>query len=126
MKVFINLTVLLIMATTSSNLMAQVQKNTTSQSASDELTTYVIERNLQGAGALSAAELKSISQGSCAVINQIGPEIKWLHSYVTDNKIFCVYQAKNAELLKKHAEMGGFPIDAVHTLANTISPATAE
>jgi len=126
MKVFINLTVLIIMATITSNLKAQTQKGATSQSQAEELSTYVIERNLQGAGALSAAELKTISQGSCAVIKQLGPEIKWLHSYVTENKIFCVYQATNAELLRKHAEMGGFPIDAVHTLTNTISPATAE
>lgn len=87
---------------------------------------YVIERNIPGAGALSTAELKAISQKSCAVLNQMGPQIQWMHSYVTGDKIFCIYRAPNAEMLREHARLGGFPADNVAEVAAVIDPTTAE
>ena len=88
--------------------------------------TYLIERDIPGAGKLSPADLKGISQKSCAVIKEIGPAIVWLQSYVTGNKVFCVYQAENEALLQEHAKKGGFPVTAITEINSTISPATAE
>jgi hypothetical protein len=90
------------------------------------LKTYLIERDIPGAGSLTPIELKGISQKSCTVIKEIGPQIVWLHSYVTGNKIYCVYQAENEELLRTHAKKGGFPITNITEINTTISPATAE
>jgi Protein of unknown function (DUF4242) len=90
-----------------------------------ELKTYVIERDIPGAGQFSAEKLKSISQTSCSVLKEMGPEIQWVRSYVTDNKIFCVYKAENIELIKEHAKKGGFPANAIYEVFNVISPATA-
>ncbi len=87
---------------------------------------YVIERHIPGAGTLSTAELKAISQKSCAVLNQMGPQIQWVHSYVTGDKIFCIYRAPNAEMLREHARLGGFPADNVAEVAAVIDPTTAE
>ena len=89
------------------------------------MNTYVIEREIPNAGNLSAAELQSISQKSCSVLKELGPAIEWVHSYVTDNKIFCIYRAENEEILRTHALKGGFPINSVHELSTMISPATA-
>lgn len=89
------------------------------------MKTYVIEREIPGAGKLTPAELKSISQTSCAVIKEIGPRIQWQHSYVTGNKIYCVYKAENIELIKEHAKKGGFPANSVVEVSTVISPATA-
>lgn len=90
------------------------------------LKTYLIERNIPGAGNLTQADLKGISQKSCSVIKEIGTSIQWIHSYVTGNKVFCVYKAENEELLKEHARKGGFPITSITQINTTISPATAE
>lgn len=90
------------------------------------LKTYLIERNIPGAGNLTPADLKGISQKSCSVIKEIGTSIQWIHSYVTGNKVFCVYKAENEELLKEHARKGGFPITSITQISTTISPATAE
>lgn len=90
-----------------------------------ELKTYVIERDIPGAGQFNAEKLKSISQTSCSVLKEMGPEIQWIRSYVTDNKIFCVYKAENIELIKEHAKKGGFPANAIYEVSNVISPATA-
>jgi hypothetical protein len=90
-----------------------------------ELKTYVIERDIPGAGQFTAEKLKSISQTSCTVLKEMGPEIQWIRSYVTDNKIFCVYKAENIELIKEHAKKGGFPANAIYEVYNVISPATA-
>lgn len=90
-----------------------------------EMRTYVIERNIPGAGQFSAEKLKDISKTSCSVLRELGPGIQWLQSYVTDNKIFCIYKAESVELLKEHASKGGFPITAVYEVENVISPATA-
>ena len=70
---------------------------------------YVIERDLPGAGKLSPAELKSISQKSCGILSSLGPGVQWVHSYVTEDKIYCIYIAKDESLVRRHAELGGFP-----------------
>jgi len=104
--------------------------NASAQSKTDnknpELKTYLIERDIPGAGQLQPADLKGISQKSCSVIKELGPGIVWLQSYVTGNKIFCVYQAENEALLKEHAKKGGFPVTAVTEISSTICPKTAE
>lgn len=92
---------------------------------SSDLKTYVIERDIPEAGQLNGEQLKGISQTSCGVIKELGPEIVWLHSYVTDNKIYCVYQAKDKKILEEHAKKGGFPINSVSQLSTIISPETA-
>jgi hypothetical protein len=87
---------------------------------------YVIERDLPGAGKLSTTELKSVSQKSCGVLRDLGPQIQWVHSYVTDDKIYCVYNAPSEELIRKHAEMGGFPANRISRVRTVIDPTTAE
>lgn len=87
---------------------------------------YVIEREIPGAGKLSPAELKAISQKSCAVLHKMGPQIQWLESFVTDDKIYCVYVAPNVEAVKKHAEQGGFPANRISQVSRMIDPTTAE
>jgi hypothetical protein len=87
---------------------------------------YVIERDLPGAGKLSKAELRGVAQKSCSVLEAQGPRIQWLHSYVTDDKIYCVYQAENEELIREHAQKGGFPCNRVSRVRTMIEPATAE
>ena len=87
---------------------------------------YVIERELPGAGKLSASELTGVAQTSCNVLREMGPTIQWVHSYVTGDKIYCVYYAENADLIREHAKRGGFPANAVNEIRTTIDPATAE
>jgi Protein of unknown function (DUF4242) len=87
---------------------------------------YVIERDIPNAGNLSDAELQSISQKSCSVLNKLGPTIQWVHSYVTDNKIYCVYIAPNEQMVREHAKQGGFPANKVSEVRNVIDPTTAE
>ena len=87
---------------------------------------YVIEREIPGAGSLSAEELNGISQKSCSVLNNLGPRIQWVQSYVTDDKIYCVYIAPNEELVREHASQGGFPANRVSEVKITIDPTTAE
>ncbi len=87
---------------------------------------YVIERNLPGAGNLTPEQLQAISQTSCGVLDEMGSgNIKWLHSYVTGDKIYCVYLAKNEELVKEHAKKGGFPANSVAEVKTIIDPSTA-
>lgn len=86
---------------------------------------FVIERTIPGAGSLTAEQLKAVSQTSCGVLRQLGPQIKWEHSYVTDDKIYCIYSAPDAEMIREHALMGGFPADSVEEVRTVISPATA-
>jgi hypothetical protein len=90
-----------------------------------EMKMYVIEREIPNAGKLTPEELKAISQTSCSVLKEMGPRIEWVHSYVTDNKIFCIYRAENEEALREHARKGGFPINVVSPVATIISPTTA-
>lgn len=87
---------------------------------------YLIEREIPNAGALSPAELKAISQKSCGVLQQLGPSIQWVQSYVTEDKITCVYIAPNADIVREHAKRGGFPADRVLEVATIIDPTTAE
>jgi cell division inhibitor SulA len=87
---------------------------------------FVIERELPGAGKLTPPELKAVAQKSCSVLRDLGPQIQWLHSYVTDDKIFCVYLAPNAELIREHADRGGFPANRVLEIRCIIDPATAD
>jgi Protein of unknown function (DUF4242) len=87
---------------------------------------YVIERNMPGLGQLSPAELKAASQKSCRVLQHLGPDIVWLQSYVTGDKMYCVYLAPNAQLVREHAQEGGFPADAVNEVTTIIGPQTAK
>jgi hypothetical protein len=111
-----------------SMLAATAQTTTTATTTTDPgktMKTYVIERDIPAAGQFSAEKLKDISKTSCSVLKEMGPSIQWVQSYVTDNKIFCVYKAENIDLLKEHAKKGGFPITAVYEVSSVISPATA-
>jgi len=87
---------------------------------------FVIERAIAGAGKLPAKELQAISQKSCGVLNSMGPQIQWVQSYVTDDKIYCVYNAPDAETVREHARKGGFPADVVARVRTIIDPTTAE
>ncbi len=87
---------------------------------------YVIERELPGAGRLSAEQLKAISQTSCGVLSAMGPQIQWVQSYVTDDKIYCIYIAPNPEMVKQHAIQGGFPANSIAEVRVSIDPTTAE
>ena len=87
---------------------------------------YVIEREIPNAGKLSAEELQAISQQSCSVLNQLGPSIQWVQSYVTDDKIYCVYIAPDAETVREHAQQGGFPANRISEIRSVIDPTTAE
>ena len=89
------------------------------------MKTYLIERDIPGAGDLTGDQLKAISQKSCSVLKEMGPKIQWIQSYVLGNKIVCIYKAENEELLREHAKKGGFPINSITEIANVISPATA-
>jgi len=87
---------------------------------------FVIERNIPGAGKLTPAELRGISATSCGVLRDLGPSIQWVQSYVTDDKVYCVYIAPDADLVRRHAQLGGFPADAVSQVREMIDPTTAE
>ena len=103
--------------TTASNHSATTKTNS--------MKTYLIERDIPGAGKLTPEQLKAISQKSCSVIKEMGPEIEWIQSYVTGDKIFCVYKAQNEELIREHAKKGGFPANKIMEIHTGISPATA-
>jgi hypothetical protein len=87
---------------------------------------FVIEREIPGAGKLTAAELKTISKKSCGVLSSMGPSVHWIHSYVTGDKIYCVYSATDESLVRRHAELGGFPANKISRVMNIIDPETAE
>jgi Protein of unknown function (DUF4242) len=87
---------------------------------------FVIEREIPNAGKLSSEQLKAISQTSCGVLRKLGPEIQWVHSYVTDDKIYCVYIAPDEDTVRKHAEMGGFPANRISQVLTMIDPTTSE
>ncbi len=87
---------------------------------------YVIEREIPNAGKLSVQELQAISQKSCGVLSQMGPQIQWVQSYVTDDKIYCTYIAPNEEMIREHAQQGGFPANRVSEVKTIIDPTTAE
>ena len=87
---------------------------------------YVIEREIPGAGNLTSEQLNAISRTSCGVLDQLGTEIQWVNSFVTDNKIYCVYIAPNEDLIREHARQGGFPANSISRVFATIDPTTAE
>jgi hypothetical protein len=87
---------------------------------------FVIERAIGGIGAAKAAELKAISQKSCSVLQELGPDVQWVQSYVTADKVYCIYHAANEELVREHARRGGFPADSVARVTAVIDPTTAE
>ena len=87
---------------------------------------FVIEREMPGVGGLSGGELQGASQQSCSVLKDMGPDIQWVHSYVTDDKIYCVYRAPNADLIREHAQRGGFPANSIAEVRTMIDPTTAE
>ena len=99
---------------------AQEEKNTKA------MKTYLIEREIPEAGKLTAEELKGISQKSCTVLKQMNTGIEWLHSYVTDNKVYCLYKAENKDLIREHASQGGFPVNSIQELSAKIDPSTAD
>lgn len=86
------------------------------------MNKYIIEREIPGAGELTVNELDQISDKSCSVLREMGPEIEWVESYVTDDKIYCVYKAENKDLILRHAEQGGFPANVISEVKNTIKP----
>ena len=87
---------------------------------------YVIEREIPGAGKLTSEQLKAISQTSCGVLSNLGPQIQWVQSYVTADKIYCIYNAPNEEMVREHARQGGFPANSVSEVSTIIDPVTAE
>ena len=87
---------------------------------------YVIERDIPGAGKLTAPELQAISQKSCSVLREMGPQIQWVQSYVTDDRVYCVYIAPNEEAVRKHAQKGGFPANRISQIRTVIDPTTAD
>ena len=87
---------------------------------------FLIEREIPGAGSLSQQELQTISQTSCGVLQKMGPEIQWVHSYVTGDKVYCVYIAPNEEMVREHARQGGFPANRISEIKSVIDPTTAE
>ncbi len=87
---------------------------------------YIIEREIPGAGKLSAGELHSIAQKSCAVLDKLGPKIQWVESYVTADKVYCVYVSPNEQLVREHAQQGGFPANRISEIKSVIDPTTAE
>jgi hypothetical protein len=87
---------------------------------------FVIEREIPGAGQLSPEQLKAVSQTSCGVLQSMGPQIQWVHSYVTDNKIYCIYNAPDEASVREHAQKGGFPANQISQVRTIIDPTTAE
>jgi len=87
---------------------------------------FVIERDIPEAGSLSSEQLQAISQKSCGILREMGPEIQWVESYVTDDKIYCVYVAPDEDAVRKHAQQGGFPANRVSQIRSVIDPTTAE
>lgn len=87
---------------------------------------FVIEREMPGAGDLGPEELKGASQTSCAVLRDLGPDIQWVHSYVTQDKIYCIYRAPSEDLIRRHAETAGFPANSIAAIRRVIDPTTAE
>jgi len=128
MKISMTMTLLSLILTFGS-LTAYTQTASISKTKNEKsmktMNTYVIEREIPNAGNLTAADLRGIAQKSCSVLKELGPDIEWVQSYVTDNKIFCIYKAENEAILRTHAMKGGFPINSVHLLSTVISPATA-
>ena len=110
---------------TGSVTMAQKATDNLKISKTNEMKTYLIEREIPGAGKLTGGQLQGISEKSCGVLKELGPQIEWIHSYVTGNKIYCIYKAQNEELIRDHAKKGGFPANSIVEVSTMINPATA-
>jgi len=122
-------TTLILMIVLFSSMIAKAQtsvKDSSNKSTTTTMKTYLIERDIPNAGKLTPEQLKSISQKSCSVLQHMGPQIQWLQSYVTGDKIFCVYKAENEDLIREHAKEGGFHANVITEISTTISPATAK
>jgi hypothetical protein len=100
--------------------------NTTRKSEERAMPKFVIEREIPGAGKMSPNDLRMIAQKSCGVLNSLGPSIQWVNSYVTGDKIYCIYYAADESLIRRHAELGGFPANKISRVMTVIEPATAE
>src|SRR5271156_5817515 len=96
------------------------------RSTAETMPKYIIEREITGAGALTPAQLQGVSQKSCGVLKKLGPQIQWLESYVTDDKVYCVYIAPDEATVREHAKQGGFPANRVSEVKGIIDPTTAE
>ena len=107
-------------------LMSFTAFSQTTNTTKKEMKTYLIQRDIPGAEKFTAAELKSISITSCDVLDEMGPKIKWMHSYVVGDHIYCVYQAENEDLIREHGSKGKFPVTKIMEVTETISPATAK
>jgi len=122
--------ILLLVIALFTGMTAMAQTTTVKDSSSKpdptKMKTYLIERDIPGAGKLTPEQLKAISQKSCSVLQHMGPQIQWIQSYVTGDKIFCVYKAENEDLIREHAKEGGFPANMITEISTTISPATAK
>jgi hypothetical protein len=99
---------------------------TTEKGQGKDMPKYVIERDVPGIGNATDEQARAISQKSCSVLNKLGPSIQWLHSYVTADKIYCVYIAPNEKMVREHAQRGGFPVNCVAEVKSVIDPTTAE
>jgi len=86
---------------------------------------FIVEREIPGAGQMSSADLQAVSRKSCSVLRDLGPDVQWLESFVTDDKVYCVYIAPSADLIRRHAELGGFPANRISEVKSIIDPATA-
>ena len=118
--------ILLLLLLTTTYLNAQEKNNDKNLENNQTMKTYLIEREIPNAGLLTLEQLKGISQKSCKVITEMGTEnIEWLHSYVSENKVYCIYKAKDKVTLKEHAEKGGFPANAITEISTKIGPETA-
>ena len=123
MKSLLSFTVLSLFVFTT--LHAQQIESRTTTNNQDTMKTYVIERIIPGAGDLTTEQLKGISQTSCTVLEEMGPTIEWQHSYVTGDKVHCVYKAESKALIEEHAKKGKFPANSINEVATTIGPQTA-
>ena len=123
-----NVVFMLLLLLTSMSAISQTStaNNNLSSSKPTTMKTYLIERIIPKAGSLTPEQLKAISQKSCSVLKDMGPQIQWLQSYVTGDKIYCVYMAESEELIREHAKKGGFPANVITEISTTISPATAK
>jgi Protein of unknown function (DUF4242) len=104
-------------------------RNTASSKQINEemiMPKFVIERDIPGMGKMSAADLKSVSKKSCGVLSSLGPSVQWIHSYVTADRLYCVYHAADESLVRRHAELGGFPANKISLVTSIIDPATAD
>ena len=117
---------IILFASITASAQTTTASNNSSTSDSTKMKTYLIERDIPGAGKLTPEQLKAISQKSCSVLQNMGPKIQWIQSYVTGDKIYCIYNAPNEEMVREHAKLGGFPANKISSVSTIIDPTTAE